>query len=189
MSQHPVTLTRITLDDWRAVHTWARLPEVCRFQPWGPNTEEQTHAFVKAAVEAWSSTPQQRFAHVARLGDDVVGMGELQVRSHRHRQGEISYIVHPRAWGKGVGTEIGRRLLAHGFARLGLHRIFATCDPRNVGSSRVLTKLGMTYEGRLRHTAWIRDGWRDSLVFSVLDEEWSPENAEECRGWDTWSSA
>ncbi|MFC8663901.1 hypothetical protein [Streptomyces sp. NPDC057199] len=29
-----------------------------------------------------------------------------------------------------------------------------------------------------RHTAWIRDGWRDSLRFSILEEEWHAENAE-----------
>lgn len=176
MSEQSLTLTRITPEDWPAVHAWARLPEACRFQPWGPNTEEQTRDFVTAAAAAWSSTPQLRFAHVARLGDDVVGMGELHVRSREHGQGEISYVVHPRVWGKGIGTQIGRRLLAHGFAGLGLHRIHATCDPRNTGSSRVLNKLGMTYEGHLRHTAWIRDGWRDSLMFSVLAEEWSARN-------------
>ncbi|MEV0989570.1 GNAT family N-acetyltransferase [Streptomyces sp. NPDC049949] len=56
-------------------------------------------------------------------------MGELHVRSHKQRQGEISYIVHPRVWGQGIGTKIGRQLLAHGFGELGLHRIHATCDP------------------------------------------------------------
>lgn len=66
----------------------------------------------------------------------------------------------------------GGELLRHGFERLGLHRIFATCDPRNVASARVLSKLGMTWEGRHRHTALIRDGWRDSEMFGVLEDEW-----------------
>ncbi|MFD9421392.1 MULTISPECIES: GNAT family N-acetyltransferase [unclassified Streptomyces] len=175
MSQGSVTLDKMAFGDWPAIHSRACLPEACRFQPWGPNTENQTRDFVRTAVEAWSSAPQQRFAHVARFGDAVVGVGELHVRSHTRRQGEISYIVHPRLWGKGIGTEIGRRLLARGFDHLGLHRIYATCDPRNLGSSKVLTKLGMTYEGHHRHTAWIRDGWRDSLMFSVLEEEWRAE--------------
>ncbi|MFC4506971.1 MULTISPECIES: GNAT family N-acetyltransferase [Streptomyces] len=170
-----MTLDKIAFADWPAVHSWARLAEACRFQPWGPNTEDQTRDFVRGAVEAWSSEPQQRFAHAARRGDAVVGMGELRVRSRAQRQGELSYIVHPRVWGQGIGTEIGRRLLECGFDQLGLHRIYATCDPRNLGSSRVLTKLGMTYEGRHRHTTWIRDGWRDSLVFSILEEEWRAE--------------
>lgn len=167
-----VTLRRIAFDDWAAVHSWARLEEVCRHQPWGPNTEEQTRAFVRAAAEAWSDIPQLRFTYVAHLEDELLGVGELRVRSHRHRQGEISYTVHPRVWGRGAGTSIGQELLSRGFADLGLHRIHATCDPRNLASARVLGKLGMTHEGRHRHTTLIRSGWRDSEVFSILDEEW-----------------
>ncbi|MFI1154953.1 GNAT family N-acetyltransferase [Streptomyces sp. NPDC020817] len=86
--------------------------------PWGPNTEAQTHDFADSAVKAWSQTPQHRFPYVARAGRDVVGMGELHVRSHKQRQGEIAYIVQPRAWGQGIGTAIGRQLLAHlGYGR------------------------------------------------------------------------
>ncbi|MCO5993261.1 GNAT family N-acetyltransferase [Actinoallomurus rhizosphaericola] len=172
MEQRPVSLDRIEPADWEAVHSWASQAAVCRFQLWGPNTEEQTREFVAAAVEAWSHVPQKRFAYVARAGEDVVGMGELHVRSFEQRRGEIAYVVHPRAWGQGVGTAIGRRLLSHGFERLGLHRIFATCDPRNLASARVLAKLGMTWEGRHRHVALIRDGWRDSEVFGILEDEW-----------------
>ncbi|GAA0230078.1 GNAT family protein [Actinomadura nitritigenes] len=172
MEQPSVSLDQIRLADWDAVHSWACLDEVCRFQSWGPNTEEQTRAFVAAAVEAWSHVPQKRFAHVARIGGEAVGMGELHVRSFEQRRGEITYVVHPRMWGHGAGTAIGRELLSLGFERLRLHRIFATCDPRNLASARVLAKLGMTWEGRHRHTTLIRDGWRDSEILGILEDEW-----------------
>ncbi|MGW4699084.1 GNAT family N-acetyltransferase [Streptomyces sp. NPDC004285] len=172
VARNSVTLSRIELADWRTVHSWASLAEVCRFQTWGPNTEEQTRAFVMTAVEAWSHVPRQRFAYVARVGGEAVGMGELHIRSRGQRQGEVTYAVHPRVWGQGVGTAIGRELLARGFGDLELHRVYATCDPRNLGSARVLGKLGMTREGRHRHTALIRDGWRDSEMFSILEDEW-----------------
>ncbi|MEU9957576.1 GNAT family protein [Streptomyces sp. NPDC050982] len=175
-----MTLSRIRLADWRAVHSWASLDQACRFQAWGPNTEEQTREFVADAVEAWSHSPQRRFAYAARVAGDVVGMGELHVRSRGQRQGEISYAVHPRVWGQGVGTAIGNELLARGFEDLELHRIYATCDPRNLGSARVLGKVGMTWEGRLRHTALIRDGWRDSEMFSVLEAEWRGGASPSC---------
>ncbi|MFD9502587.1 GNAT family N-acetyltransferase [Streptomyces sp. NPDC060035] len=172
MARHSPTLSRIELADWRAVHSWASLAQVCRFQTWGPNTEEQTRVFVTAAVEAQSHRPQHRFSYMARVEDEVVGMGELHVRSRGHRQGEITYVVHPRVRGQGIGTAIGKHLLAWGFEDLGLHRIRATCDPQNPGSAQVLRKLGMTWEGRHRHTVLIRDGWRDSEMFSILEEEW-----------------
>ncbi|MEU8358369.1 GNAT family protein [Nonomuraea sp. NPDC048882] len=165
-------MRKIELADWRAVHSWASLAEVCRFQAWGPNTEEQTRTFVTTSVEAWSQASQLRFPYAAQIDGDVVGMGELHVRSRGQRQGEITYVVHPRWWGQGVGTAIGNELLRRGFEEIGLHRIYATCDPRNAGSARVLRKLGMTWEGRHRHTALIRDGWRDSELFSILEDEW-----------------
>ncbi|MFI2371630.1 GNAT family N-acetyltransferase [Streptomyces sp. NPDC018833] len=174
MNQRLVALDKITLEDWPAIHSWACLAEACRYQTWGPNTEDETRDFVESAVKAWSDSPQRQFSYVARLGRDVVGMGVLHVRSDIQRQAEISYGVHPRVWGQGIGTQIGRQLLAFGFGELGLHRIYGTCDPRNLGSARVLAKLGMTHEGRLRHTQLIRDGWRDSLIFSILEEEWCP---------------
>ncbi|WP_343242939.1 GNAT family protein [Streptomyces sp. SID12501] len=173
MIKASVTMRELVVGDWRAVHAFAGLPEACRYQVWGPNTEEQTRDFVQGAVDARLRSPQARFVYAACLDGELVGIGELKVRSPAHRQGEISYLVHPRVWGRGVGTVIGGELLGTGFELLGLHRIYATCDPRNGASARVLGKLGMAHEGRHRHTALIRDGWRDSEVFGILDQEWA----------------
>ena len=73
---------------------------------------------------------------------------------------------------RGWATEAAGLLLRFGFNDLRLHRIAATCDPRNVASARVLEKIGMLYEGRLREALLIRDGWRDSSVYAILDREW-----------------
>jgi RimJ/RimL family protein N-acetyltransferase len=158
--------------DWPAVHEWARLPEACRYQAWGPNTAKQTQAFVDVAVEARQQDPQVRFVYAVLTDDSVIGLAELNLRGHRH--GEISYSIHPRAWGRGIATETGRLLLNQGFRHLHLHRIFATCDPRNIASGKVLKKIGMTYEGRMRETVLIRDGWRDSDLYAIVEHEWHP---------------
>lgn len=126
----PVTMREIAVGDCRAVHAFAGLPEACRYQTWGPNTEEQTRDFVQGAVDARSQSPRSRFVYAACLDGGLVGIGELKVRSLAHRQGEISYLVHPRVWGRGVGTVIGEELLGRGFELMGLHRIYATCDLR-----------------------------------------------------------
>ncbi|MGP9683812.1 GNAT family N-acetyltransferase, partial [Brachybacterium sp. AOP3-A1-3] len=81
---------------------------------------------------------------------------------------EISYSVHIDLWGQGVGTALARALADWTFDSFPeAERVQATCDPRNVGSSRVLANIGMHYEGTLRHTLHISDGWRDSKIFSV----------------------
>ena len=60
------------------------------------------------------------------------------------------------------------------FEEMGLHRVQATCHPDNLSSARVLRKLGMTHEGRLRQNLRLDDGWRDSELFGILDHEWQP---------------
>jgi RimJ/RimL family protein N-acetyltransferase len=72
----------------------------------------------------------------------------------------------------GFATEVAKLLIEFGFRELNLHRIYATCDPRNIGSSKVLEKIGMSKEGRIREDLLIKDGWRDSLLFSILEQEW-----------------
>jgi len=65
-------------------------------------------------------------------------------------------------------------VITFGFDTLKLHRIYATCDPRNIGSSKVLEKVGMAKEGILRENMLMKDGvWRDSFLYSVLKQEWS----------------
>lgn len=170
----PVSLRPIEAADWPAVYSWGSMLEFCRYQPWGPDTEEDARTFAQAAAQAWSQSPQTRFPYLACLTEDgtPIGTGEVTVRQANQRHAEISYGLHPSRWGRGLGTAVGRELLRIGFEELGFHRMCGTCDPRNVGSAGVLRKLGMTYEGRLRHTMLIRDGWRDSEMFSILEHEW-----------------
>jgi ribosomal-protein-alanine N-acetyltransferase len=170
-----LTLRRPRRDDWERVHEWTSTIDACRFQTWGPNTPEETRAFVDAAVESWNVTQdvQRRYVWAAEHEDlGVVGLGELHVTDAVNRQGEISYAVHTDLWGRGLARTIARELLRIGFEERRLHRIVGTCDPRNVASERVLRSVGMTYEGRARGTLLLRDGWRDSLLFSVLEDEW-----------------
>ena len=88
-------LRPLTLDDTTAVHGWARLPESCRYQVWGPNTYEQTQAYVKAAVAAAPG----RLVFAVLVDGEVVGSADL--RLHGPNAGEIAYAVHPRPWGQG----------------------------------------------------------------------------------------
>ncbi|WP_197035461.1 GNAT family N-acetyltransferase [Paenibacillus sp. UNC451MF] len=169
-----IYLREFNLPDWVGVHAYASQERVCRFQPWGPNDEEQSKSFVKQVMVDAEQMPRTRFvfAIVERATEKMIGAGEFNIRSMNDRSGEIGYIVNPDYWGQGIATETAKLLVNFGFEESQMHRIYATCDPRNVGSSKVLTKIGMTQEGRLRDVLLIKDGWRDSFVFSILEHEW-----------------
>jgi [ribosomal protein S5]-alanine N-acetyltransferase len=177
----PLTLTGprlvlrdFTLDDWPSVYAYASRPEASRFQAWEPNSPGDSQVYVAGAVAAARDDPRTlfRLAVVLSTQATVVGAGDLKIHSQQFRIGEIAYIIHPDYWGHRYATEVARLLLEFGFASLGLHRISGTCDPRNIASARVLERVGMQYEGRLRETLLIRDGWRDSSLYSILEHEW-----------------
>ena len=168
-----VSLRAMRADDWEAIHSFAKLGVVYRYQPWAPNTADQTRAYVAAAAAAYGEESQSRFYRSALRSDGrIVGLAEVNIRSRRWRCAEIGYTVHPEYWRRGYGTQIAVLAIEFAFTDLGMHRVEATCDPRNIWSTRILESVGMTHEGTLRHTMELRDGWRDSHMFSILDEEW-----------------
>ena len=167
-------LREFGLDDWPAVHAYAGDPEVVRYLIWGPNTEEETRVFLcqTLAHQCQAQRALYSFAVVLKDEGSLIGNVSLHVSAPDHRGGFIGYIFNRRYWGYGYATEAARRLLAFGFEELGLHRIFATCDPLNIASSRVLEKIGMRCEGHLREHKWQKGRWRDSLMYAILAREW-----------------
>ena len=170
-----VFLREMIIDDWVDLHKYASKEIVCKYQPWGPNTEDESLEFVKLIIEDAIQVPRTRyvFAVIEKENNEMIGSGEINIREMANREGEIAYIIHPDFWGRGYATEVAKLLIHFGFTELSLHRIYATCDPRNIPSAKVLEKLGMVKEGRLRENLLIRDGWRDSFVFGLLESEWS----------------
>lgn len=163
-----VRLRPVEADDWARIHEWAASERACRYQTWGPNEPAATRQFVAEALAAWQDPSRARRVWAAEADElGVVGIGELKIRSHPHLQAEIAYAVHVDLWGQGYGAAIARALVETALAE-GMHRIFGTCDPRNEASRRVLQKAGLRYEGTLRHTVNIRDGWRDSAMYALV---------------------
>ena len=89
-----------------------------------------------------------------------------------NRAGFLGYCLHSDVWGRGYATEASLTLLRLGFGQLDLHRIATTCDVDNGASARVLEKIGMQREGRLRHSTLLRGEWRDHYVYGILRDEW-----------------
>ena len=162
--------------DWQAVHEYASDPEVVQYMPWGPNTEDETRRFIdqRLADQAVDHPGHVEYAVALRAEDRLIGgCGVHASDNPDNSEGWIGYCLNPRYWGRGYATEAARTVLGFGFREFGFHRIFATCDPRNAGSRRVLKKIGMRREGRLREHKWQKGEWRDSLLYAILEHEWS----------------
>lgn len=63
---------------------------------------------------------------------------------------DIGYRFLRDCWGHGYASEAGAAVLQQGFTQLGLRRIVGLVVPDNLASVRVLQKLGLRRERRLR---------------------------------------
>jgi ribosomal-protein-alanine N-acetyltransferase len=163
-----LVLRGLSVGDSPDVFAYASDPEVARFTLWPRHeSEEQTRDFLRMltgpAILGW--------AVVATGSPAVVGMVFLHSLSRHHRRAEIAFNVARSHWGRGLAGEASRLVLGYAFAQLGLNRVEATCMPGNARSLRVLEKLGMTHEGRLRRSHFRHDGFHDMELFSILRGE------------------
>jgi len=72
-----------------------------------------------------------------------------------------------------VNPESKYLLLRHAFETLGAVRVQLKTDRRNVHSQRAIEKLGARKEGILRKHMILPNGYvRDSVIYSIIDEEW-----------------
>ena len=92
--------------------------------------------------------------------------------SELHRQGELGYMIAGEHQGRGFATEAAPPLLAFAFDTMRLHRVVGRIEPRNVGSGRVLEKLGMRREADLVENEWVKGEWQSEAVYAILDREW-----------------
>ena len=77
---------------------------------------------------------------------------------------EIGYHFVTAAWGQGVATEAGTRVLDYGFRELAPDPIVAVTHPENAGSQNVLRKIGLRSEG-------LRFHYGLNLSFFFLDRD------------------
>lgn len=167
-------LREFVQEDWEAVHAYASQEIVSQHQPWGPNSPKETQQYLKDVLNQQLKQPRTdfTFAIVWKETGKVIGAGELSSIDSTNRSGEIGYILHPDCWGKGIAAETALLLLEFGFKEKRLHRIEARCDPQNTRSQKVLEKAGMEKEGKLRQNLRMDKGWRDSLLYGILEDEW-----------------
>ncbi|MCX6332474.1 MAG: GNAT family protein [Bacteroidetes bacterium] len=81
-----------------------------------------------------------------------------------------------KVWGSGLNQHCKFLLLQFAFDQIGLKRVELRADNNNKRSITAMKKIGCTVEGVLRNHLPMPNGTRrDSIVLSILKEEWEVE--------------
>lgn len=149
----------------RAAADWAYMPRSCFIDL------ADTRQWIDEALQAPAQLP---FAIVESGKNKAVGSTRYLNIRPEHRSLEIGWSWLGQEWQRtGVNTQVKLLLLSHAFERLGCVRVEFKTDARNARSQRALERMGATREGVLRNHMIVQGDYvRDSVYFSVIDQDW-----------------
>jgi len=161
-------LKPLSLKDAAVFFKYRSQTEVYRYQSWLPGNFEEARSF----IIRYSLDSFIELEHWKQLGiyarADATLLGDCGFCLHDGGQAEIGYSISPQYHRQGFGLEAVRALVRYLFDTLGLQRVTAKTDPANIGSIKILKKIGFRQEILLEKNIKIRGEWKDDLVFTLF---------------------
>jgi RimJ/RimL family protein N-acetyltransferase len=153
-----------------ALHSDAHVLRYWDSPPW--TEPARAERFIAACRQMEVDGTGARLA-VERVSDGAfIGWCTVSQWNPDFRSASMGYCYTEASWGHGYATEAGGAVLGWAFEALDLNRVQAEADTRNIGSARVLEKLGFQREGTLREDCVVNGDVSDSWVYGLLRREW-----------------
>lgn len=145
-------------------------PEVHRFL--GNKTvksKEETHKLINFVRQQYIDFGIGRWAIIDKQTNNFIGWTGLefvteQINSHKDYF-DLGYRLIRKYWGQGIATETAIASLEYAFDKLNADEVIARADSENIGSNKVLEKVGLKFIERfdlngIKHN-WYRIGRND----------------------------
>ena len=148
-------------------------PGIFRWFTTDHSSPEAMCEFVEEALEAHAAGTALPFATVLAETGEAIGSTRFGNVSPEHRRVEIGWTwLTPDQQRTRANTEAKYLMLGHAFETWGCQRVELKTDSRNGRSRAAIERIGATEEGTLRKHMQTHQGTRDTVYFSILDEEW-----------------
>ena len=130
--------------------------------------------YIQAALDGQSQGRELPFVIISKLSNQVAGTTRFYEISRADRKATIGYTwLAKSAQRTPINTEAKLLLLTHAFETWKCVRVELVTDVLNEQSRAAILRLGAKQEGILRKHLILPSGRvRDSVVFSIVDDEW-----------------
>lgn len=173
ISTKRLIVRKFTKDDCEDLYEYLSLDSIYKYEPGEPITLEEAKemAFARANVD---------YFYAVELKSESKVIGHIyfdQMDPVELKTWIIGYIFNPKYQRKGYATESSKALIEYSFSNFNTHRVIARCNPKNIASWKVLEKLGMKREGRLRKNTFRKKNgygqplWCDTYQYAILEED------------------
>ncbi len=176
IKQIPVNTERLILrpyakTDLKDVFEYASDPDVTKYLTWEPHKTIQDSQDFLSWIK--SSTCGERgklfFVYAIQLKEKNKVIGSIDFKNTNKFGGQMDYVIGQSYWGNGYMSEAANALKIWAFDTFPeIVRLQGYCQPENVGSKRVMEKMGMEYEGLRKKSFVVRNEPVDLVHYALL---------------------
>ncbi len=165
-------LSPFTHADAADVFAYAKNPKVAKTVTWHAHqTVDDSLAFINF-ISGKPVIDGEKKIFVWALRDpnkSNVAIGSISFSQRNSIAGQIDYALNADYWGKGLMTEAAEAVVKFAFNGYPeLVRIQATCLENNIGSRRVMEKIGMQFEGIARAGMFVKGKPVNVAIYAIL---------------------
>ena len=171
-------LRPLVQSDAENIFDYAKNPNVSLYTLWEPHKSvtDSLNFIVEYANSYYrEGVPEPLGITLHDSPDKVIGSVGCFWVSKASKSMELAYAIAEPYWGKGLVAEASQAIVDYCFKNLDINRIQARCKVENKPSSRVMEKIGMTFEGTLKSAIFHRNKFWDMHYYSVLKGDWNKQ--------------
>ena len=175
-------LRAVKESDYKDMYQYTAKEEVAKYVSWlAHKSIEDTKALCKMWAEECKNTDRYNWAIV--FNDKVIG--NIDVGKIVDGNAFLGWQIDSIYWNKGIVTEAARAVRDFLFQEVGVSGIYASYIAENIGSGRVMQKIGMNEITHKEYSAALKkesEGEIDGLpvaFYRLTKEEWYERNEKE----------
>lgn len=170
-----VILRPIRQEDLPVLYKWINDPEIMGF--WYGRDKPRSMEWIKKHFMMMTEGESPSECWIIEVGRKPIGY-MYNTPSKDEDSGEFTgrveldiLIGEKTEWGKGYGTDAMKAMLDYTFNQQKAERVFIMPRISNARAIHVYEKVGFKKEGILRHFEKFEGKWIDSLMMSILRDE------------------
>ncbi len=150
-----IILRPLSINDAEQIYkNWTSDVEVAKFMIWDIHKSiNDTIDWLKVEEQNINSEKHYTWGFVLKETGELFGSGGINYKEELDCY-ELGYNIMKKYWGRGLTTEAGKVILDFAISTLGEKKFFCRHAIDNIGSQKVMTKLGFVYFGDSSYTSF-----------------------------------
>lgn len=130
---------------------------------------EATKESLHKMIAAWNKHEGVAWGIELRDNEQLIGQFSLHSLCENKKEIQLGYIIHPKYWGKGFGSESLNAVIKYCFKEENIKTILAEVDPNNKSSVRMLVNNKFKFKNHKKNDIKLNNQYYDTDVYELTE--------------------